>query len=417
MDNDVLIKVQGVSKKFCRSFSRSIKYGIQDVARDLLGIDSKPGQLRKGEFWAVDDVSFELRRGQTLGIIGLNGSGKTTVLKMLNGIFMPDKGSVEVKGKVGALIAIGAGFHPMLSGRENIYVSGAILGMGKREIDKKFESIMEFADIGDFLDSPVKFYSDGMYVRLGFAIAVHCEPDILLVDEVLSVGDIKFQSKCTKFLTENVLKKGCSVVFVSHHRYMVQDLCQQVLCLKNGKMLQIGKTLDVIDRYLADIGNEEKKISLLPPPTQENEGVYKVLFTDKAGDIRNTFKSGEEARIRFYYFFREKVRNPCVAITLFHTDPRYNIVSSTDYVFNLHSGYDGLEISELKGKGYFEVSIGHLYIPVGIYTYSFYLYLENKVHLVKKLDNVGEIEILWPNNAPGRSLINLPHKWEIKEEQ
>ena len=192
MNDGVDIKVDHVSKKYCKSLKRSMSYGIWDIARNTLGLSSRSSRLRKDEFWAVDDVSFEVSRGETVGIIGPNGSGKTTLLKMLNGIFWPDKGKITVKGKVGALIAVGAGFHPALTGRENIYVNAAILGMTKKEVEERFDNILKFADIGDFLDTPVKYYSSGMYVRLGFAVAAHCDPDILLVDEVLAVGDAGF---------------------------------------------------------------------------------------------------------------------------------------------------------------------------------------------------------------------------------
>jgi len=185
MDDEIAIKVDHVSKKYCKSLKRAMVYGVTDIGRNTLGLSSHSENLRKHEFWAVDDISFEVRKGETLGIIGSNGSGKTTLLKMLNGIFWPDKGKITINGRVGALIEVGAGFHPLLTGRENVYINAAILGMTKEEVDEKFDSIIEFADIGDFLDTPVKFYSSGMYVRLGFAVAVHCEPDILLVDEVL----------------------------------------------------------------------------------------------------------------------------------------------------------------------------------------------------------------------------------------
>ena len=178
---DIAIRVNHVSKKFCRYLRKSMRYGMQDIGGNLLGMSTKPDMLRKDEFWAVDDVSFELHRGETLGIIGPNGSGKSTIFKMLNGIYMPDKGKIEIYGRVGALIEIGAGFHPMLTGRENIYVNAAIRGMTKEEVDEKFDDIIEFADIGDFIDTPVKHYSSGMFVRLGFAVAVHCEPGVLLI--------------------------------------------------------------------------------------------------------------------------------------------------------------------------------------------------------------------------------------------
>src|SRR4030042_3217494 len=185
--SEIAIKVEHVSKKYCKSLKRSMLYGVQDIGRNMVGLSSRSDRLRKNEFWAVDDISFEVKRGETLGIIGPNGAGKTTLLKMLNGIFWPDKGKITMKGEFGALIEIGAGFHPLLTGRENIYINAAILGMKKKYVDEKFEDIIKFADIGDFIDTPVKFYSSGMFVRLGFAVAVHCEPDILLVDEVLAV--------------------------------------------------------------------------------------------------------------------------------------------------------------------------------------------------------------------------------------
>ena len=195
-------------------------YGVKDIGRNMFGLSSHSEKLRKNEFWAVDDVTFEIKKGETLGIIGANGSGKTTLLKMLNGIFWPDKGKIFVNGRVGALIQVGAGFHPMLTGRENVYINAAILGMSKKEVDEKFDDIVEFADIGNFLDTPVKFYSSGMFVRLGFAIAVHCEPNILLVDEVLAVGDEGFQNKCFNKIGE-LKKKETTTILVSHNMHII----------------------------------------------------------------------------------------------------------------------------------------------------------------------------------------------------
>jgi len=388
-------------------------YGSWDILQSTFGFIPDASQLRPDEFFSVDHVSFELKRGESFGIIGPNGSGKTTLLKMLNGIFMPDRGKITVKGKMGALIQVGAGFHPMLSGRENIYINGAILGMSKKEIDRKFDSIVDFAAIGDFLDSPVKFYSSGMYVRLGFAIAVHCRPDILLIDEVLAVGDLKFQSKCLKFLTENILKNGCSVIFVSHNRYALQDVCSQALYLKKGRPVQTGKILDVIDRYLTDIKDEENEQRGIKGDDGE---IVKTVFLDSSSLEKGQFKTGEAVRIRFYYSSKEIINNPSVSITFNHDDPRYSLISSTDYVFNLHSGYDEFKVDHLQGQGYFEVSIDCLYLPVGIYKYSVYLYSDNTMNLMRKYDSVGRIEVLWSDNRPKRSLIELPHHWNRIQE-
>ena len=226
MDPNVVLKVEGVGKKFCRSIKHVLTYGTVDIAKDFLGISPRSHRLRRGEFWALRGLGFELHRGDTLGLIGPNGSGKSTLLRLINGIFMPDCGEIHIRGKVGALIAVGAGFHPLLTGRENIYVNGQILGMSKREIDGKYEEIVAFADIGDFIDAPVKHYSSGMVVRLGFSVAIHCDPDILLVDEVLSVGDYSFQYKCFEKIKE-VKRKGTTIVFVSHNMSAIQSVCEK----------------------------------------------------------------------------------------------------------------------------------------------------------------------------------------------
>jgi lipopolysaccharide transport system ATP-binding protein len=192
---DIIVRVEGVSKKFCRDLKRSLWYGLKDTAADLLGGRSSNG-LRPDEFWALDGVSLELARGECLGLIGRNGAGKTTLLKMLNGLIKPDKGRIELAGRVGALISLGAGFNPILTGRENIYVNGSVLGLTKKEIDSKLAEIVAFAEIDDFIDTPVQSYSTGMQVRLGFAVATAMQPDVLLLDEVLAVGDVAFRAEC-----------------------------------------------------------------------------------------------------------------------------------------------------------------------------------------------------------------------------
>lgn len=256
MNDELAIKVDHVSKKYCKSLKRSMLYGVKDIGRNTFGLSSHSNKLRNGEFWAVNDVSFEVKRGEALGIIGPNGSGKTTLLKMLNGIFWPDKGKITIKGRVGALIEVGAGFHPLLTGRENVYINAAIIGMTKEEVYEKFDEIIEFADIGNFLDTPVKFYSSGMFVRLGFAVAVHCEPDILLVDEVLAVGDEGFQNKCFNKIGE-LRKKGTTTILVSHNMHIISTFTEKAVFLNGGKANYFNSIAEGIKEYTKLFINKE----------------------------------------------------------------------------------------------------------------------------------------------------------------
>ncbi len=226
------MKVDGVSKKFAKDLKRSLLYGLADVASGIFR-RSLNLELRKSEFWAVQDVSFEVRRGECLGLIGHNGAGKSTLLKMLNGLIRPDKGSIEMRGRVGALIELGAGFNLILTGRENIYNNGAVLGFTKAEIDAKLDEIIDFSEIGDFIDMPVQNYSSGMKVRLGFAIAAQMQPDILLIDEVLAVGDIGFVLKC--FNRMDKLLQNTAMIFVSHSMPQVARMANKLLLLENGQ--------------------------------------------------------------------------------------------------------------------------------------------------------------------------------------
>jgi lipopolysaccharide transport system ATP-binding protein len=251
MNDDVLIKVEGVSKKFCRSLKKSLYYGLKDIAGETTGFNKNQDQLRSEEFWAVNDVSFELRRGECLGLIGRNGAGKTTLLKMLNGLIKPNKGRIEMHGRIGALIALGAGFNPILTGRENIYVNASILGLCKKETAAKFEEIVHFAELNDFIDTPVQNYSSGMQVRLGFAVAaVLIKPDVLLLDEVLAVGDMGFKIKCLNSVRE--LMADAAVVFVSHTMQFVSQFCSRIAVMEKGILKR--DTLSIaegIDSYLS----------------------------------------------------------------------------------------------------------------------------------------------------------------------
>jgi len=257
MSDDVLVRVDNVSKRFCRSLKRSLWYGLQDLGSEIGGRRHVGGgglpqssadvELRKDEFWAVKDVSFELRRGECLGLIGRNGAGKTTLLRMLNGLIKPDSGSIAIRGRAGALIALGAGFNPILTGRENIYTNGAIIGLSNREIKNKLEEIIEFAEIGDFIDTPTQNYSSGMSVRLGFAVASMMQPDVLFVDEVLAVGDTSFKVKCYNKIRD--LLTSSAVVLVSHSMHDIARACTSVLMLERGSEHFIGEVQRGIQVY------------------------------------------------------------------------------------------------------------------------------------------------------------------------
>lgn len=244
-----MLSMEQVSKKFQRG-------EMYDSLRDLLPAlagslrrKRRNGALAEREFWALSEVSFEVQRGEAFGIIGSNGAGKSTILKLLSGIMRPTHGRVVVRGRLSALIEVGAGFHPDLTGRENIYLNGAILGMSRQEIRRKFDDIVEFAGLADFIDTPVKRYSSGMYARLGFSVAAHVEPDLLIVDEVLSVGDYLFQQKCVDRMNQ-VVKRGTTVVFVSHNLHAVSGLCRRSLLLEKGRVTACGFTDQVIRHYL-----------------------------------------------------------------------------------------------------------------------------------------------------------------------
>jgi lipopolysaccharide transport system ATP-binding protein len=265
--DDVLISCEGVSKKFCRSLKRSLWYGAADMAREVAGAGTRHDRLRKDEFWAVDDVSFELRRGECLGLVGRNGAGKTTLLKVLNGLIKPDSGSIALQGKVGALIALGAGFNPILTGRENIYINGSILGLTKREIHDKMEEIIDFAEIRDFVDSPVQCYSSGMNVRLGFAVAASMNPDILVVDEVLAVGDSAFKVRCYNRIREMLPRTA--VILVSHSMFDIVRTCTRVMVMRKGAIRFHGGVAEGIHIY-----NE------LNVETGENETQKLVIHKD-----------------------------------------------------------------------------------------------------------------------------------------
>jgi len=276
--SDVLVKVDNVSKKFCRGLKRSLWYGMQDLGSELIGRDhGNNGRLRQDEFWAINNVSFELTRGKCLGLIGRNGAGKSTLLKILHGLIKPDEGRIEMRGRVGALIELGSGFNPVLSGRENIYINASVLGFKKKEIDDLFDQIVEFSELEEFIDTPLMYYSSGMKVRLGFSVAIHMNPDVLILDEVLAVGDTGFRMKSLNKMTE--MMSRAAVIFVSHSMSTIARTCNSILLLNEGNTVFSGRNvLKGIEQYydLYEVGgafieyNEKAQIHNLNVKSAQN---------------------------------------------------------------------------------------------------------------------------------------------------
>ena len=243
MSNETVIKFEHVTKTFSRLNQKTFKEFIPALFK---------GEKTSESFTVLDDISFEIKKGETVGIIGPNGSGKSTILKLIAGVMSPNKGNITVKGKISPLIELGAGFHPELTGLENIYLNGSILGMKRKDIDKNLQSIIDFAELKDFIDQPVKHYSSGMYMRLAFAVAVHVNPEILIVDEILAVGDQSFQEKCFARMEEFKKSKDVTIIFVSHNLKQIQEFCSQVIYINNHQVQYTGQVLAGVKKYTDD---------------------------------------------------------------------------------------------------------------------------------------------------------------------
>jgi len=359
--NDVAVDIRSVFKRY-----RIYHEKIPSLKNTILRMKRTTFE----EFLALDNVSFTVDHGQTLGIIGPNGSGKSTLLKLMAKIIQPTSGEVIVNGSLSALLELGAGFHPDLTGRENVYINAAILGMRKRDVDKKMDEIIEFSELAKFIDTPVKNYSSGMYMRLGFSVAINVNPDILLVDEVLAVGDQAFQAKCYKVIY-NFMKRGKTIIIVSHDLDTVSDLCSKVVFLRNGKIEDIGRPLDIVTKYRAYIEELDKK-RIIEHQRAERKKIFKTVIEDNkkvidgeeisrlsnlsvnegtlkrfgSGDAQiqdiklldnknrevDFCKYGDDIKIVYEVLFRKKVEEPIFGVRI--TDFKGNIVYGTNTRLN-----------------------------------------------------------------------------------
>lgn len=288
-DEGFTLVIDGVSKKFCRSLKRSLLYGVRDITREAIGGQRKSDRLRPGEFWALSDVGFKIRKGEAIGLVGPNGAGKSTLLRIISGLIKPDTGMVRVRGRVAPLIALGAGFNPILTGRENIYANMSIMGLSKKEIDGRFDEVVEFAEIGDALDAPVQTYSSGMAARLGFACAVFADADILLIDEVLAVGDLKFRTKCYEQLAK-LRENDTSFILVSHNAHSISSICDSAIYLSEGKLVMADKPSLVISRYEQDLLHTQTEDHVVPQSVSSGQlkntdlSITEVYFQDENGN-------------------------------------------------------------------------------------------------------------------------------------
>ncbi len=405
--SEVVLAVDKLSKKFTKSLKRSMFYGSIDAAKSMFGVAPDSNMLRKNEFWALRDVSFELRRGETLGLIGYNGCGKSTLLRVINGIFPPDQGRVTINGRIGALIAVGAGFHPHMSGRENIYLNGTILGMRRQEIASSFDSIVDFSGIEDFLDAPVATYSSGMNVRLGFAIAIHCHPDLLLIDEILAVGDMKFQQKCLAKLGE-VVDQGASVILVSHSMENIQKICNRALYLKNGHVLQNGNCLEVVSRYFRDNSDSGNLKNISSDPMKGDESEISINFlriSNSKGEEVRTFDSGEDIFAEWGFKLNGVLKDVSVHFGM-------DDGSNTNNTY--FSGYDEVNISELTEKTILRLHIKKPFLGAGTYHIGLGIWKKNHIGCIfHDYINTGKIEIVTRKKQWSRFIYD--HKWEIVE--
>ncbi len=355
--NDIAVAVKSVTKRY-----RIHHEKIPSLKQTVL----KLKRTTYEEFLALDDVSFSIKRGETCGIIGPNGSGKSTLLKLMAKIIHPTLGKIVVNGSLSALLELGAGFHPDLTGRENIYINAAILGMKKKDVDRKLNDIIGFSELERFIDTPVKNYSSGMYMRLGFSVAINVNPDILLVDEVLAVGDQAFQAKCYKIIYD-FMRRGKTIIIVSHDLETISDLCSKVIFLRDGKIIDMGKPLDIVAKYRAYVEELEKK-RIIEQQRAERKKIFKTVIEsnrkvidgeeisklsnlsidgetinrfgsgdaeissisllDKSGGAVDYCSYGDEVKIVYKVLFKESVEEPIFGIRI--TDYRGNIIYGTN---------------------------------------------------------------------------------------
>jgi ABC-2 type transport system ATP-binding protein len=383
------LRFESVSKRYrIRSGSENKESGF---AARLRG-----SRTHKSDFWALQNVSFEVEQGESLGIIGHNGAGKSTVLKLLSNISTPTKGQITINGRISALLEVGSGFHPELTGRENVYLSGSILGMRRAEITSKLDSIIEFAGVRPFIDIPVKRFSSGMFVRLGFSIAAHLDPDILLLDEVLAVGDYAFQEKCKQRIAE-MHRQGTTMVFISHDLNAVRNVCQRVLLLQRGEVVAEGLPDDVIRRYTETAAFHQR-----PQITDERRvaEVTGVRFYDALGNSANGFKTGDAVSVRIDYLIHRHIPQGSISL--------YFLTSDGGIAAQWTTSLSGPPINMEAGAGSVEFTCDELGLQPGVYQIDATIEKNGTAEEYEWQHACASIHV---DRAKTRGAFYMPHGW------
>ncbi len=400
--SDMRVTVGHVSKKFCRTLRRSLWYGIQDLGVELVGRNSNKAHLRDEEFWAVKDVSLELRRGETLGLIGHNGAGKTTILRMLNGLIKPDLGQIEVRGRMQALIALGAGFNPVLTGKENIQVNASVLGLSKAQIEQKFDRIVAFSGIEEFIDMPVRSYSSGMSVRLGFSVAAHLEPDVLLVDEVLAVGDLAFRTKCQVRIQE-LRDEGVAIILVSHNLHTVSHICTRSIAMDRGRIIYDGRTENAIEAYRMSLLERNKE---LEADLRAGTGEFRITalqILSPSGGEQHEFEIGDPVTIRIHFEAHQPVDNPVVNIVVH--------VLNGHQVTGIRTDSDRVRLGRISGTGTIDLQVPQMNLLPNIYTLDAVAFHEDGYTFYDRVNQIDHLTVKGGLDINGTAY--LPHSWTL----
>lgn len=413
--SNVILDVNHVWKIYCRNLKSSMRYGLYDLGREILGTgrDRTHEDLRAGEFFAVRDAHFQLGPGECVAMIGPNGAGKSTMLKMINGLIKPDAGEIQIRGKIGALIELGTGFNPVLSGKENIYINAAVLGMDKREVDLLFDKIVEFAELGHVINDPIKTYSSGMRVRLGFSIAANLRPQLLLMDEVLAVGDVGFRMKCFKHL-RTLVENGVSIVLVTHALGMLQRVATRSIVFGRGKIVHDGELEAGCTIYEEMMGASDRVREKRLGKTDQEARIEEVEIVNDRNEPQKEFETGDSVSMRIKLTSRVHVKNARLVVAL--CSPVHgNLASvSTEYQkvrFDLDPKIDA------DGKTVV-ITFDQIKLLIGAFHFNVSLYGPETTEFYHRRSGCGHFRVVGPPvNATGRGIngiVKLGHSWKVE---